>query len=77
MLAQFDNRVIQSLAGIEKPTLVLVGEHDEPFLGSTDYIHNKVVGSTKAVIPNAGHAANIDNPADFNRTVLDFLATLP
>ncbi len=77
MLAQFDNRVIQSLAGIEKPTLVLVGEHDEPFLGSTDYIHNKVVGSSKAVIANAGHAANIDNPADFNRTVLDFLATLP
>ena len=69
--------MIQSLAGIEKPTLVLVGEHDEPFLGSTDYIHHKVVGSTKAVIANAGHAANIDNPAEFNRVVLDFLATLP
>ena len=76
MLAQFDNRVIQSLAGIDKPTLVLVGENDEPFLGSTDYIHNKIAGSTKAVIPNAGHAANIDNPADFNRAVLDFLSTL-
>ena len=50
MLAQFDNRVIQSLAGIAKPTLVLVGENDEPFLGSTDYIHNKIAGSTKAVI---------------------------
>ena len=77
MLAQFDNRVIQSLAGIEQPTLVLVGENDEPFLGSTDYIHNKIVGSTKVVIANAGHAANIDNPGDFNRAVLDFLATLP
>lgn len=76
MLAQFDNRVIQSLFGIEKPTLVLVGENDEPFLGSTDYIHNKIAGSTKVVIPNAGHAANIDNPADFNRAVLDFLGTL-
>ncbi len=76
MLAQFDNRVIQSLAAIQKPTLVLVGERDEPFLGSTDYIHNKVAGSTKVVVPNAGHAANIDNPADFNRAVLDFLAAL-
>ena len=55
---------------------MLVGENDEPFLGSTDYIHNKITGSTKVVIPNAGHAANIDNPADFNRAVLDFLGTL-
>lgn len=77
MLAQFDNRVIQSLAGIEKPTLVLVGENDEPFLGSTDYIHQKVADSTKVVVSNAGHAANIDNPADFNRAVLEFLAALP
>ena len=76
MLAQFDNRVIQSLSGIAVPTLVLVGEHDEPFLASTDYIHNKIAGSTKAVIDGAGHAANLDNPSAFTAAVVDFLARL-
>ena len=76
MLAQFDNRIIQSLTDIEKPTLVLVGERDEPFLAGTDYMANKIAGSAKVVIPNAGHAANIDNPADFNDAVSAFLTSL-
>jgi pimeloyl-ACP methyl ester carboxylesterase len=29
------------------------------------------------VIPNAGHAANIDQPEAFNRAILDFLAKVP
>ena len=76
MLAQFDNRIIQSLSSIDKPTLVLVGEHDEPFLAGTDYMVNKIPGSTKAVIANAGHAANIDNPTAFNDAVSSFLSGL-
>ncbi|MXV81202.1 MAG: alpha/beta fold hydrolase [Chloroflexi bacterium] len=77
MLAQFDNRIIQSLTSIDKPTLVLVGENDEPFLAGTDYMVNKIPGSTKAVIANAGHAANIDNPDDFNDAVSSFLTSIP
>ncbi len=77
MLAQFDNRIIQSLSDIDKPTLVLVGENDEPFLAGTDYMADKIAGSLKVVVPNAGHAANIDNPADFNNAVSSFLASLP
>ena len=77
MLAQFDNRIIQSLAGIDKPTLVLVGERDEPFLAGTDYMANKIPNSTKVVVPNAGHAANIDNPDDFNAAVAAFLSSIP
>ncbi len=76
MLAQFDNRIIQSLSGIDKPTLVLVGERDEPFLAGTDYMANRIAGSVKVVIANAGHAANIDNPTDFNDAVSAFLSTL-
>ena len=30
----------------------------------------------EAVIPNAGHAANIDNPDAFNKAIADFLGTL-
>ena len=77
MLAQFDSRVIEPLEGIRVPTLVLVGEKDEPFLGATDYMAAKIPGAQKVVIPGAGHAANIDNPAAFNAAVEAFLAGLP
>ncbi len=76
MLAQFDNRIIQSLSTIDIPTLVLVGEHDTPFLAGTDYMANKIPASTHVVFPNAGHAANIDNPDHFNHAVTTFLAHL-
>ncbi len=77
MLAQFDGRVIESLPGIAVPTLVLVGAKDEPFLGATEYMAAKIPGARKVVIPDAGHAANIDQPAAFNAAVAEFLASLP
>ena len=77
MLAQFDNRIIQSLSGIDKPTLVLVGENDTPFLAGTDYMANKIPNNTHIVVPDAGHAANIDNPDYFNDAVSSFLSSIP
>ena len=35
----------------------------------------KIPGAKKVVIPDAGHAANIDQPEAFNAAVLGFLAT--
>lgn len=77
MLAQQNDRVIQSLEGIKVPTLVLVGADDTNFLAATDYMAAKIKGSTKVVIPNAGHAANLHQPALFNQAVEAFLAKLP
>ena len=37
----------------------------------------KIPGAQKVVIPGAGHAANLDQPAAFNRAVADFLSGLP
>ncbi len=36
----------------------------------------KIPGAKKVVLPDAGHAANIDQPAAFNAAVLGFLADL-
>lgn len=77
MLAQFDDRLIQSLPTIRVPTLVLVGSEDKDFLGAADYMAGKIAGAQKVVIPGAGHAANLDQPEAFNRAVGDFLARLP
>jgi pimeloyl-ACP methyl ester carboxylesterase len=74
MLAQRDARVITSLDSIKIPTLVLAGAKDEPFLAATDYMASKIPGATKVIIPEAGHAANLDQPEAFNQAVLAFLA---
>jgi len=77
MLAQTDSSLIDSLPAIAVPTLVLVGSEDRNFLGAADYMAGKIAGARKAVIPGAGHAANLDQPAAFNQAVGDFLASLP
>lgn len=76
MLAQVDDRIIRSLPDISLPTLVLVGELDKPFLVPTDYMAAKIPGARKVVVPAAGHASNIDQPAAFNDAVRDFISRL-
>ncbi len=75
MLTQHNARVIESLPHIAVPSLVLVGAQDEPFLAASDYMAAKIPGAAKLVLPDAGHAANMDQPDAFNRGVLDFLNT--
>lgn len=73
MLAQQDGAVMASLPEIAVPTLVVVGADDAPYLAAADYMAAKIPGARKVVIPNAGHAANVDQPALFNAEVLGFL----
>lgn len=75
MLTQRDARVINSLPEIAVPALVVVGANDKPFIAASDYMASKIPGAKKVVIPDAGHAANIDQPEDFNNAVLEFLET--
>lgn len=77
MLTQRDASVIQSLTSIEKPTLVVTGANDQNFLAAHGYMSENIPGAMNFLIADAGHAANIDNPADFNAAVETFLASLP
>jgi len=76
MLTMTDGSLIGSLPQIAVPTLVLVGADDRHFLAAADYMASKIPGAQKAVIPNAGHAANLDQPLAFNHAVAAFLAGL-
>ena len=76
MLTQHDARVIESLPSVDVPVLVLVGADDGPFLGAAKYVAAKVPGAEHVVIPDAGHASNVDQPELFNRYVLAFLGRL-
>ena len=77
MLAQQGSALIDALPNVTVPTLVLVGSEDTHFLAAADYMAGKIAGARKVVIPGAGHAANLDRPAEFNAAVADFLPALP
>lgn len=65
------------LAEIHAPTLVIVGDQDLTEVQlTTDALAAGIPGARKAVIPNAAHVPNMERPDEFNRIVLDFLASL-
>ena len=72
-MAQHDSRVIDSLATIAVPTLVVVGARDTPFLAAADYMSGKIPGAVRVVLDGAGHASNVDRPEAFDQAVLHFL----
>jgi pimeloyl-ACP methyl ester carboxylesterase len=73
LLTQRDASVIGSLPSITVPALVLVGARDQAFLAAAEYMAAKMPEAVHAVIPDAGHASNIDQPGLFNQQVLAFL----
>ncbi|KAK3671515.1 hypothetical protein LTR78_008614 [Recurvomyces mirabilis] len=76
MLAQRNAAVIESLPIIKVPALVVVGADDTPFLAASEYMEKKIPGAKKVVVPNAGHAANLDQPKIFNDVVIDFMSSV-
>jgi pimeloyl-ACP methyl ester carboxylesterase len=77
MLAQQDARVIDGLASIRVPTLIVVGDQDTPFLAPCEYMSKKIPGARLEVIAGAGRASNLDQPEAFDRALLSFLDSLP
>jgi pimeloyl-ACP methyl ester carboxylesterase len=60
----------------QPPTLVLVGEQDAPFLGSARRMAGVLPRSTLAVIPDAGHSPQFENPDAWWQTVASFLGSI-
>jgi pimeloyl-ACP methyl ester carboxylesterase len=73
ILTQRDGEVFESLGRIAAPALIVVGAEDDRFLAAADAMARRIPGARKVLIENAGHAANMDKPAEFNRSVLEFL----
>ncbi|HVM53896.1 MAG TPA: alpha/beta hydrolase [Acidimicrobiales bacterium] len=72
-VAQHDAAVMDALPSITVPTLVLVGAGDRGFLAAADYLHAKIAGSTRVVVPQAGHAVNQHQPGAVSCALLDLL----
>jgi pimeloyl-ACP methyl ester carboxylesterase len=77
VLAQQDSHVIDGLPAIEVPTLVVVGDRDEPFLKGSHYMAGKIPHATIAVIQGSGHAPPVTHSDEFNTVLRTYLERLP
>jgi pimeloyl-ACP methyl ester carboxylesterase len=53
--------------------LILAGENDILYLPAAKYMAKTIKNSEHVIIPNAGHASNLENKAFFNKVVMNFL----
>jgi pimeloyl-ACP methyl ester carboxylesterase len=76
ILIQCDGEAFDSLSTITAPTLIVVGANDDRFLSAAAAMADRIPGARKMIVEDAGHAANMDQPVQFNRAVRDFLEEL-
>jgi pimeloyl-ACP methyl ester carboxylesterase len=56
------------------PTLVVVGDQDDPCLEPALFMTRHIPHAGLCVVPMTGHTVNIEEPALFNQAVAEFLA---
>jgi len=68
--------VIDELEAMDVPALVIVGEHDKPFLRAGEVMAAKLPRARHIIVPEAGHIVNIEQAEFFNREMIAFLSDL-
>lgn len=68
--------VIDELAEIEPPVLVIVGSEDEAFRRAAEVMSAKLPNAVHHIVEGAGHILNIEQAGEFDAALLEFLATL-
>ena len=65
------------LEEIQAPTLILSGELDDPlFRQCAEAAAARIPGARLEILPGVGHVSSLEAAPEFNRKVLDFLASL-
>lgn len=65
------------LSQIGIPVLVIVGQHDTPYiLAAADYMVERLPSARKVAIADAAHMPNMDHPEQFQKVVKEFLKRL-
>ncbi|MCX7783915.1 MAG: alpha/beta hydrolase, partial [Meiothermus sp.] len=74
---RYETPAAHRLGEIRAPTLVLVGELDVSDMRAiANTLEQNIAGARKVVLERVGHMANLENPALFNQTVLEFLTDI-
>jgi pimeloyl-ACP methyl ester carboxylesterase len=66
--------LVEEMKRIAVPTLIITGDEDWPCLHPGILMKQTIPTAALAVIPNAGHAINLEEPEEYNRIVGNFVA---
>jgi pimeloyl-ACP methyl ester carboxylesterase len=66
----------ERLNRLDVPTLILIGDEDEPCVDPAVFMKREIPAAGLMVIPQSGHTINLEEPALFNAAVADFLRLL-
>lgn len=69
--------LVDRLAEIRQPTLILIGELDEAFQPASWVLARKLPHARRVVLEAAGHVLQLDQPLAFEREVRRFLEDVP
>ena len=71
------NIALPKLSDLKMPTLVMVGDHDDPeIVQRANLITREIPGAKDIVIKGADHMVNLEKPREFNRALDSFLRGL-
>ena len=65
--------VLQQLRDLRLPVLLLAGALDDKYRGLANDVAAMLPCSRVRIVPDAGHAVHLDQPAVFDAAVRDFL----
>jgi pimeloyl-ACP methyl ester carboxylesterase len=68
--------LVDEMKKLAVPTLIITGDEDWPCLLPGILMKQNISSSALVVMPNAGHAINLEDPGEYNRIVGDFLSTV-
>ena len=66
--------LVDEMKKLSVPTLIITGDEDWPCLVPGILMKRNIPTAALAVMPNAGHTINLEDPDEYNRIVGDFLA---
>jgi pimeloyl-ACP methyl ester carboxylesterase len=61
-----------ALPTLETPTLIVIGDEDEPCVDPAVFLKRHIPSAGLLVVPQSGHAVNLEEPALVNAAVLEF-----
>ncbi len=66
--------LVEDMKKFTVPTLIITGDEDWPCLTPGILMKRTIPSAALSVIPNAGHAINLEEPDEYNRILSAFLA---
>jgi pimeloyl-ACP methyl ester carboxylesterase len=68
--------LVDKMKTISAPTLIMTGDEDWPCLEPALLMKRMIPTAGLVVVPNTGHAINLEEPASFNRHIDELLHTV-